>query len=223
MIDKPVFHGYITVRVLDANRVQLLLEDEGEERLLTGAFCGWVAQRIDGNHTVDEIVDELHTRLTPAEIYYVLQRFESGGYLASAESNVAPGVSSFWRMLGVEPESAMERLKNSTVSLIALGATEAAELQDALSRLGIQTSQDAAFRVVLTDDYLNKDLQALNTEALSARTAWMIGKPLGRTQWLGPIFRPGVTGCWCCLAHRLRENRGVARSASADGEFTGSR
>jgi len=217
MIDKPLFYSHITVRVLDANKVLLLLEDEGEERLLRGAACGLIAQRIDGNHTVDEIVDEFYGRLSPEEVYYVLQRFESGGYLTSADSKVPPAVSSFWWMLGVEPESAMERLRNSSVSLFAFGATDTGELREALSRLGIRISDDAGFRVVLTDDYLNKDLHAWNAEALSTRAAWMIGKPLGRTQWLGPIFRPSVTGCWCCLAHRLRANRNVSGSATSAG------
>jgi bacteriocin biosynthesis cyclodehydratase domain-containing protein len=223
MIDKPVFHAHITVCVLDPNRVRLLLEDEGEERLITGASCGWIAERIDGHHTVDEIVDEFQNRVAPAEIYYLLQTLESGGYLTSANSKISPGVSSFWRTLGVEPEFALELLGNSTVSLVALGATDVCELQDALSQLGVRVAPDAGCRVVLTDDYLNKDLHALNTEMLSTRSAWMISKPLGKTQWLGPIFRPGVTGCWYCLAHRLRENRNAANSAATQGENSGAR
>jgi ribosomal protein S12 methylthiotransferase accessory factor len=34
-------------------------------------------------------------------------------------------------------------------------------------------------------------------------------KPAGPVVWLGPLFRPGVTGCWHCLAHRLRQHRAV--------------
>jgi bacteriocin biosynthesis cyclodehydratase domain-containing protein len=222
MIDKPIFHSYITVRVLDPNRVLLLLEDEGKERLITGVSCGLIAASIDGKHTVDELVDQLRGRVPPEVIYYVVAKFESGGYLNNAECVTPPGVSSFWRMLGVEPEEALERLRNSTVSLTALGAATSSELEEALSRLGVSTSRAAAFVVVLTDDYLDQDLQAWNVRALSAGTAWMLGKPLGQTQWLGPIFRPGFTACWCCLAHRLRENRRMARPGGmgdAIGDF----
>jgi ribosomal protein S12 methylthiotransferase accessory factor len=35
----------------------------------------------------------------------------------------------------------------------------------------------------------------------------MLIKPAGERLWVGPIFTPGMTGCWECLAHRLRENR----------------
>ena len=222
MIDKPIFHSYITVRVLDSNRVLLLLEDEGKERLITGVSCGSIAACIDGKHTVDELVDQLRGQVTPEVIYYVVAKFESGGYLNNAESVIPPGVSSFWRMLGVEPEKALERLRNSTISLTALGAATSSELEEALARLGVSISRDAAFGVVLTDDYLDQDLQPWNVRALSAGTAWMLGKPLGQTQWLGPIFRPGSTACWCCLAHRLRENRrmaGPVGMSDAVGDF----
>jgi oxazoline/thiazoline synthase len=34
-------------------------------------------------------------------------------------------------------------------------------------------------------------------------------KPVGSVIWLGPLFIPNQTGCWECLAHRLRGNREV--------------
>ncbi|WP_242032862.1 TOMM precursor leader peptide-binding protein [Oscillatoria sp. FACHB-1406] len=37
----------------------------------------------------------------------------------------------------------------------------------------------------------------------------MLIQPLGNTVWIGPIFYPGQTGCWECLAQRLRGNRPV--------------
>src|SRR5262249_7620256 len=35
-------------------------------------------------------------------------------------------------------------------------------------------------------------------------------KPTGRQVWIGPLFRPGQTGCWECLARRLAANSPVA-------------
>jgi ribosomal protein S12 methylthiotransferase accessory factor len=37
----------------------------------------------------------------------------------------------------------------------------------------------------------------------------MLVKPIGGEVWIGPVFRPGRTGCWECLAQRLRANRTV--------------
>ena len=35
----------------------------------------------------------------------------------------------------------------------------------------------------------------------------MLIRPAGERLFVGPVFVPGMTGCWECLAHRLRENR----------------
>ena len=45
-------------------------------------------------------------------------------------------------------------------------------------------------------------LAELNAERLTARRPWLLVKPLGTTLWIGPVFRPGTTGCWECLAQR---------------------
>ncbi|HXT58696.1 MAG TPA: TOMM precursor leader peptide-binding protein [Pirellulales bacterium] len=50
----------------------------------------------------------------------------------------------------------------------------------------------------------------------------MLVKPVGAQLWIGPLFRPGTTGCWQCLAERLRANRAVEsylveRGALAEG------
>lgn len=74
------------------------------------------------------------------------------------------------------------------------------------SRKGKSRSELA---LVLTDDYLQLGLDAFNREALQAQRPWMLVKPVGAVIWIGPIFYPGITGCWECLAQRLRGNREV--------------
>src|SRR5690606_20262589 len=64
--------------------------------------------------------------------------------------------------------------------------------------------------VVVTDDYLRPELEQINEEALGSGRPWLLAKPVGAEIWLGPVFRPPVTGCWKCLAHRLAGNREVA-------------
>jgi ribosomal protein S12 methylthiotransferase accessory factor len=39
----------------------------------------------------------------------------------------------------------------------------------------------------------------------------MIAKPSGVVQLFGPVFVPGKTACWECLAHRLRGRRALER------------
>src|SRR5207245_2661730 len=51
--------------------------------------------------------------------------------------------------------------------------------------------------------------EALNAQMLAAGRPWLPVKPVGTVIWIGPLFRPGQTGCWACLAQRLRANRQV--------------
>ncbi len=212
MIDRPAFHAHITVSIRDSDRVLLSMEEEGEERLLTGPALGVVARCINGSLTIDEIAERLSARVSPELVYFAIQALESGGYITSADSGIPASEESYWTLLGVDPNESAKRLRSATVSLTALGKTDGDELSNILSLLHIAISPDAPFRVVLTDDYLHPGLREINHQALECQTAWILAKPVGKTQWLGPIFRPGVTGCWMCLSHRLRENR-LASSA----------
>jgi ribosomal protein S12 methylthiotransferase accessory factor len=74
--------------------------------------------------------------------------------------------------------------------------------------------------VVLTDDYLQLGLDAFNREALQAGRPWMLVKPVGGVIWIGPIFHPGKTGCWQCLAQRLRGNREVETTIQQQKEIS---
>jgi len=73
---------------------------------------------------------------------------------------------------------------------------------------------------VVTDDYLTPELQEYNASSLRAGRAWLLLKPSGPVMWLGPLFRPGVTGCWECLAHRLRQHRAVEAYLQARADHT---
>jgi ribosomal protein S12 methylthiotransferase accessory factor len=66
--------------------------------------------------------------------------------------------------------------------------------------------------VVLTDDYLQPELVEINQQALQTGQPWLLVRPVGTLLWLGPVFVPRQTGCWDCLAHRLRGNREIETS-----------
>src|SRR5262249_38773085 len=71
--------------------------------------------------------------------------------------------------------------------------------------------------IVLTDDYLRDELVAYNEESLECDRPWMLVQSVGCELRVGPVFRPGRTGCWGCLAQRLRARRSVDAPASCDG------
>ncbi len=74
----------------------------------------------------------------------------------------------------------------------------------------VQLADDGQWTVVVADSYLRSDLGDYNQEALRTRRPWLLVRTGGSQVWLGPLFRPGCTGCWACLAERLRANSPVA-------------
>jgi ribosomal protein S12 methylthiotransferase accessory factor len=63
--------------------------------------------------------------------------------------------------------------------------------------------------IVVTDNYLDPALSAVSRAFLHSGRSWLLAKPTGLTLWLGPLLRPGRTGCWHCLSQRLAGNRQV--------------
>jgi ribosomal protein S12 methylthiotransferase accessory factor len=76
-----------------------------------------------------------------------------------------------------------------------------------LERYGFRVAPEGEFEVVLADDYLQPELEAVNQRHLASGRPWLLIKPAGMVVWVGPLFRPGHTGCWQCLQQRLKANR----------------
>ena len=109
----------------------------------------------------------------------------------------------FWDGLGAK------RLASGTVALDSAGGVSTEPLESALARLGLRTAPEGELAVVLTDDYLQTRLGRFNEEFLAGERPWLLAKLVGTIVWIGPLFRPGQTGCWECLAERLRGSRQV--------------
>ena len=63
--------------------------------------------------------------------------------------------------------------------------------------------------VTLVSDYLEGRLAELNRQHLSDRTPWLLVQPSGIFPLVGPVFSPGKSACWTCLADRMIRNREV--------------
>lgn len=94
------------------------------------------------------------------------------------------------------------------VRLVVCGDVDVSPLHASLQAAGITAVDDTeAPSIVLTDDYLHAELEAVNHRALRAGTPWMLLKLSGTMPWIGPWFEPGTTACWSCLAQKLQANR----------------
>ena len=84
------------------------------------------------------------------------------------------------------------------------------ELGAALSRLGVRVvKRPADLTVTLVSDYLEGRLAELNRQRLSEQKQWMLVQPSGIFPLVGPVFSPGKSACWACLADRMKRNREI--------------
>jgi ribosomal protein S12 methylthiotransferase accessory factor len=206
MINRPKFKSCFHVEILQSN---VFLVAENQYFVLTGYFYELLAPLIDGQHTVDELIEHLHGKASAAEVYYALMLMEQKGYLIENSSVVSPELEAFWDSLEAAPQDAIARLNSVKVSVRTLGQVRTTQFIEILESLNIKIDDDGDIEVVLTDDYLQDGLAEVNQKALQQKRPWMLVKPVGTTIWIGPIFYPEKTGCWECLAHRLRANRPV--------------
>jgi ribosomal protein S12 methylthiotransferase accessory factor len=141
------------------------------------------------------------------EVYHALGQLEQKGHLAEAQGSRAPGTEAFWHIQDIDLAGAAQRLAGMTVAVTRLAGLEVDPLVMALRGLHVRVAERGGLGVVLTDDYLRAGLEAYNREALDSGRPWLLAKPVGCRVWIGPVFVPHQTGCWECLAQRLRRNR----------------
>lgn len=210
---KPHYH----IEIIEPKQVYLL--GEQDNHALTGQLYCQILPFLDGHHSREQIAEKLNGEVPLDYIDFVLNRLMEKGYLTTAAPEMAPEVAAFWSELGIAPAEAAQALQRPVV-VIPVGDRINPELVDILSTalhdvgIPVETSPhlDTALTIVLTDDYLHPDLARLNQQHIEHQQPWLLVKPLGSVLWLGPVFKPGETGCWHCLAQRLAGNREVETS-----------
>ena len=223
----PQIKPHFRVEIVEPKNVYLL--SEYATYALTGVLYCQILPLLNGQHTLEEIIQKLDGQVAPDHIHYVLDRLHEKGYLTDAAHSLTPQAAAFWSLLGVEPQVVSDRLcrleenrlPHTQVFVTAVGAVDAQPLIEALHAIQIPVQQGQpdeltsgvnSLRVVLTDDYQQPKLSHINKTALQTQQPWLLVKPIGGILWFGSIFTPGKTGCWECLAHRLNGNREVEAS-----------
>lgn len=219
----PQIKPHFRVEIVEPKNVYLL--SEHSTHAFTGKLYCQLAPLLNGNHTIDEIISKLRGQVDTNQIDYALSRLQAKGYLTESVCELTPEAAAFWSLLNVDPSVANLKLQQTPVSVVSVGNVATHPLIETLTQVGIQVRQwDASLLqsvnnsllVVLTDDYLQADIKEINQFALKYQQPWLLVKPVGAVLWLGPIFNPQKTnpqtGCWECLAQRLRGNREVEAS-----------
>jgi ribosomal protein S12 methylthiotransferase accessory factor len=211
---KPHFH----VEVVKGEGVFLL--SELKQTVLQGRLYELVIPCLDGRSVAD-VCNQLRGQASAAQVHYTLAQLEKKGYLTESDDSVPVEQAVLWTMQDIDPTTAVRHLAETPVAVRAVGDIDPEPFRILLRSLHVLLADKGRLRVVLTDGYLRRDLDGHNREALRDGRAWLLVKPVGCQVWLGPLFHPGQTGCWNCLAERIRANSPLAGYVEGKCGYTG--
>jgi bacteriocin biosynthesis cyclodehydratase domain-containing protein len=203
------FAPNFTVYSLQPDAVCLYSEDR--KFFLHGALYHALALALgQGGKRERELVRQLAAHFPSDKIDEAVKRLVERGYVLR-ESRASTGVvAAYWANLGLSPQAAAENLRKCRVGIQALDVDGAEELTAALKRLGVRVANRSAdLTVMLVGEYIDKRVSELNRKHLANRTDWLLVQPSGVFPLVGPVFRPGKTACWTCLAARMVRNREI--------------
>ncbi len=205
----PQFAPSFSVYLLQPDLVCLYSEDR--KFLLHGEIYGAIATAIaKGGKSFQKLARELEKSYPPERINAAFTRLLQRRYVLPASRDLEGLAAAYWTSLGFSPQTAAKNLKSCGVALRSLDVEGSAALKDALKEFGVRiVKRDAALTLVLAYDYLDPRLEELNEQFFAAKTTWALVQPSGIFPLFGPVFRPGESACWSCLADRMRRNREV--------------
>jgi bacteriocin biosynthesis cyclodehydratase domain-containing protein len=191
-------------------------------RVLSGAVVAALLPRIDGRRTVAELVREARPKMRD-KVRATLDLLEEQGLITRTRTDsVSRPESAYWRLTGADESAVIQRRGEAGCRIVVPGGESAAPAEEALASLGVKVTGDAAFRLVVVRDYADERLAAIHQECMAEGAPWMLVRPWGRRHWIGPLFVPGKTGCWQCLAWWLTINGWSASAVVAEfGALTG--
>ncbi|MCK9897884.1 TOMM precursor leader peptide-binding protein [Frankia sp. AgB32] len=222
-------------RKVDVVEGDVFLTTEGRHFVVDGRTAVDILPFLDGTYGVAEIAENLAATHTLGDVLATVGRYGALGHLVEGPAGADRAAAAWWDQLNIGDLAARTRLARQNVAVRGVGhrAEEAASAVAAsISRAYIHhdglDKRDGTGRpdgdvgtslvggehdmlVVIADDYLNPALADWNRDRLTLGGRWLLSRVTGSQLWLGPLFVPGETGCWECLAQRLRANRQVER------------
>jgi ribosomal protein S12 methylthiotransferase accessory factor len=218
------FKRHFRAHVVRGEAVYLLSERDATS--VAGAGVEALAPLLDGTRDLAELCRELPDGLPLAEAGTIVMRLVDAGLVAlreplesALETEVDPPSLAYWEAAGVDPAGAVRHVRTTRVETVTIGDIDNGLAVAALRAAGLDAvpgsadsiAEDADLTVVFCEDYLATPLAAVDALHRAAGRPWLLAKPSGTQVWIGPVFDPGgtgaPTGCWHCLAHRLRGHR----------------
>ena len=207
--DIPQFAPNFTVYILPPDVVCLYSEDR--KFLLQGElYCALASAIAKGERSFGQLVRDLEQDFPSERIREALRRLVDRRHIIPASRSSNSAVAAYWASLGVSPENAEQNLQKCRVRVQPIDVQGETELAAALNGLGVRVvKRSPDLTAILVNDYLEARLDELNRQHLSDGAPWLLVQPSGIFPLVGPVFRPGQSACWMCLADRMTRNREV--------------
>lgn len=174
---------------------RLLLADESNTLIFEGTIHIDVVRVVNGGISLEDLPSCLPD-YSLEEIRAAVVHLANVGFLRPTAGSNFPERDAWW-------ESVSSEGARRSIELRTLCPKGAAMLRQALESVELSTDEGADLLVVTTDDYLRPELADINRRG----NPWLLAKPVGHTIFVGPLFIPGRTACWECLAWWLRAYR----------------
>lgn len=189
----------------------LCLYSEDRKFVLHGRlYCALAELIAKGGMPFGALVRELEREFPSEQVHEAVRRLVDRRYLVRQARALNGAVAGYWASLGLPPEIAEKNLEQCRVRVQSLDVQGESELSAALSELGARVVKRAAdMTVTLVSDYLDGRLADLNRKHVADGSPWILAQPSGVYPLVGPIFTPGKSACWMCLADRMVRNREV--------------
>jgi oxazoline/thiazoline synthase len=186
------------------------LYSEHRKFFLHGQLYSALAVTIDTGKSFGRIVRALSPKFPPDKIGEAVNRLVERRYLVRKTSSSAEVAAAYWAHLGLAPDVAAQNLRKSRVRIQSIKMNCEKKLAAALRKLGVRIVKSSAdLTITIVNDYFDGQLATLNRKHLSDHSAWLLIQPSGIFPLVGPVFRPGQSGCWTCLTDRMKRNREV--------------
>jgi oxazoline/thiazoline synthase len=173
-------------------------------------YCALTEAIGKGGKTAPELVGQLGKRFPADKVEEALNRMVERRYVVNGGKAADDTLAGYWASIGLPAGEAERNLATHKVRIEAIDVKGAAELTAALGKLGVRVvNRSPDLTVTLVNDYLERQLVELNRNRVADNTPWLLVQPSGVFPLVGPLFRPGHTGCWTCLFDRMIRNREI--------------
>lgn len=203
------FRANLHVEIVQPDLVFLL--SEYTYATLRGRLYVLIAPYLNDGAAKEQIAAALSEQAEEAAVYNALIRLQERGYVETIVTDRIPSAQDAY----FEGQSNAQALNGKRIALHCYGLDDIpssleTSLRGMIEPLGINLSgEQPDLSIVLVRDYLSSMLEQVNRTMLASGQRWLLAKPVGSIVWIGPLFEPGYTACWQCLAQRIRYNRRI--------------